>query len=69
MQVVGTGETAQAVEHVRDTQGHLRGACQVQSGDWALVRPDGYLAASGHAIDGELVQAIALSLGLTGVHA
>ena len=35
----------------------------------ALVRPDGYLAASGHAIDGELVQAIALSLGLTGVHA
>lgn len=69
VQVVATGEAAQAEEHVRDAQGHLRGACQVQPGDWALVRPDGYLAASGHAIDGELVQAIALSLGLTGVHA
>jgi 3-(3-hydroxy-phenyl)propionate hydroxylase len=69
VQVVGTADAAQAVEHVRDTLGHLRGACQVQAGDWALVRPDGYLAASGHAIDGELVQAIALSLGLTGVHA
>lgn len=69
VQVLATGEAAQAVEHVRDPQGHLRGACQVQTGDWALVRPDGYLAASGHAIDGELVQAIALSLGLTGVHA
>ncbi len=69
VQVAGAGDAAQAVEHVRDPQGHLRGACQVQTGDWALVRPDGYLAASGHAIDGELVQAIALSLGLTGVHA
>jgi 3-(3-hydroxy-phenyl)propionate hydroxylase len=69
VQVTSAGDAAQAVEHVRDTQGHLRGACQVQPGDWALVRPDGYLAASGHAIDGELVQAIALSLGLTGVHA
>jgi 3-(3-hydroxy-phenyl)propionate hydroxylase len=69
VQVAGTADAAQAVEHVRDLQGHLRGACQVQAGDWALVRPDGYLAASGHAIDGELVQAIALSLGLTGVHA
>ncbi|MCM3562436.1 MAG: FAD-dependent oxidoreductase [Hydrogenophaga sp.] len=69
VQVAGTADAAQVVEHVRDTLGHLRGACQVQAGDWALVRPDGYLAASGHAIDGELVQAIALSLGLTGVHA
>jgi 3-(3-hydroxy-phenyl)propionate hydroxylase len=69
VQVAGTADAAQALEHVRDLQGHLRGACQVQAGDWALVRPDGYLAASGHAIDGELVQAIALSLGLTGVHA
>jgi 3-(3-hydroxy-phenyl)propionate hydroxylase len=69
VQVVGTADAAQAVEHVRDTLGHLCGACQVQAGDWALVRPDGYLAASGHAIDGDLVQAIALSLGLTGVHA
>lgn len=70
---VPTGrEPAQADEHVRDPKGHLRGACGLPEGDdpaWALVRPDGYLAASGHTIDGRLVQAIGLTLGLTGVHA
>ncbi|MBL0917931.1 MAG: FAD-dependent monooxygenase [Hydrogenophaga sp.] len=69
VQVLGTGEAAQAVEHVRDPQGSLRGACQVQAGEWALVRPDGYLAASGPAIDASLVRAIGLALGLTGVNA
>lgn len=69
VQVLAGREPAQAVEHVRDRDGHLRDACQVQDGQWALVRPDGYLAASGTAIDGQLVRAIGLTLGLTGVHA
>lgn len=69
VQVLAGGEPAQAVEHVRDRDGHLRNACQVPHGHWALVRPDGYLAASGAAIDGGLVQALALVLGLTGVNA
>ncbi|MBX3610105.1 MAG: FAD-dependent oxidoreductase [Hydrogenophaga sp.] len=69
VQVLGTGDAAQAVEQVRDPKGHLLGACQANPGDWALVRPDGYLAASGSAVDGALVKAIGLSLGLTGVHA
>jgi len=63
---------AQAQEHLRDTEGHLRGACglgEQPAPGWALVRPDGYLAASGQALDGQLVQAVALALGLTGVHA
>ena len=72
VQVPAGRAPAQASEHVRDPQGHLRGACGLAEGDepaWALVRPDGYLAASGGAIDGRLVQAIGLTLGLTGVHA
>ena len=72
VQVPAGRESAQANEHVRDPKGHLRGACGLPAGDepaWALVRPDGYLAASGGAIDGQLVQAIGLTLGLTGVHA
>jgi len=72
VQVPAGRESAQADEHVRDPKGHLRGACGLPAGDepaWALVRPDGYLAASGGAIDGRLVQAIGLTLGLTGVHA
>ena len=72
VQVPAGRAPAQASEHVRDPLGHLRGACGLATSDepaWALVRPDGYLAASGGAIDGRLVQAIGLTLGLTGVHA
>jgi 3-(3-hydroxy-phenyl)propionate hydroxylase len=62
---VPTGrERAQAVEHVRDPEGHLRAACQRPGPGWALVRPDGYLAATGAAIDGRLVAALERSLGL-----
>lgn len=62
---VPTGrERAQAVEHVRDPEGHLRAACQLGGPGWALVRPDGYLAATGERIDGRLVAALERSLGL-----
>lgn len=62
---VPTGrDRAQATEHVRDPDGHLRAACQRSGPGWALVRPDGYLAATGAAIDGRLVAALERSLGL-----
>ncbi|WP_127803443.1 FAD-dependent monooxygenase [Hydrogenophaga sp. NH-16] len=62
---VPTGrDRAQATEHVRDPDGHLRAACQLRGPGWALARPDGYLAATGAAIDGRLIAAVERSLGL-----
>ncbi|WP_382321523.1 FAD-dependent oxidoreductase [Hydrogenophaga sp. UC242_53] len=67
VQVLGTdGVPAQALEHVRDPKGHLQGACHVFGHAWALVRPDGYLAATGETINARLVTAIERSLGLRG---
>ncbi|MEO7127958.1 MAG: FAD-dependent oxidoreductase [Rhodoferax sp.] len=63
VQVVGTGGQAQAREHVLDPKGHLQGACHVFGHAWALVRPDGYLAATGEAVDVPLVRAIEKCLG------
>jgi 3-(3-hydroxy-phenyl)propionate hydroxylase len=66
VQVLGPEAVAQAQEHVRDPQGHLQGACHVFGHAWALVRPDGYLAATGESVNGQLVSAIERSLGLRG---
>lgn len=67
VQVLGSdGVPAQALEHVRDPKGHLQGACHVFGHAWALVRPDGYLAATGETINARLVTAIERSLGLRG---
>ncbi len=64
VQVVAPDGRPQAREHVRDPKGHLQGACHVFGHAWALLRPDGYLAATGELVDGKLVQAIEKSLGL-----
>ena len=68
VQVLGPDEHAQAREHVRDINargaGHLQGACHVFGHAWALVRPDGYLAATGESVDGHLVTAVEKTLGL-----
>ena len=64
VQVVGADGGAQASEAVRDPHGHLQGACHVFGHAWALVRPDAYLAATGEAVDGSLVDAIEQALGL-----
>ncbi|MDZ4399795.1 FAD-dependent oxidoreductase [Hydrogenophaga sp.] len=64
VQVLGAEGHAQAREHVRDPKGHLQGACHVFGHAWALVRPDGYLAATGESVDADLVRAIEKSLGL-----
>ena len=63
VQVLEPDGQPQAREAVRDPQGHLQGACHVFGHAWALVRPDGYLAATGEAVDGALVAAIERALG------
>jgi len=65
VQVLGAEGRAGAVEHVRDPQGHLQGACHVFGHAWALIRPDSYVAATGESVDGLLVHAVGRSLGTT----
>jgi 3-(3-hydroxy-phenyl)propionate hydroxylase len=68
VQVLDAEARPQAVEHVRDLNprgvGHLQGACHVFGHAWALVRPDGYLAATGEAVDASLVHAIENALAV-----
>lgn len=64
VQVLGARDRTQAHEHVRDPHGHLRDASHVFGHTWALLRPDGYLAATGEAVDSDLVAAIERALGL-----
>lgn len=68
VQVLAPEDRAQAVEHLRDINArgsaHLQGACHVFGHAWALLRPDGYLAATGEAVDGQLVAAVEKTLGL-----
>ncbi len=66
VQVVAPDTRARAREHVLDPQGHLQGACHVFGHAWALVRPDGYLAATGETVDAGLLQAIEQSMGMKG---
>ena len=66
VQVIGPGARPTAREHVVDPQGHLQGACHVFGHAWALLRPDSYVAATGEAVDGTLVQAVARALGAAG---
>jgi 3-(3-hydroxy-phenyl)propionate hydroxylase len=63
VQVLGPTERPGAREHLRDPKGHLQGACHVFGHAWALVRPDGYVAATGESIDASLVHAVGLALG------
>ena len=69
-----------ALEHLFDRNprgaGQLRSGCRIpasssttatttsQPTSWALIRPDGYLAATGKALNGSLVQALQKSLGM-----
>jgi 3-(3-hydroxy-phenyl)propionate hydroxylase len=64
VQVVGPDNRAGALEHVLDPHGHLQGACHVFGHAWALIRPDGYLAATGESVDTGLIQAVQRSLGI-----
>ena len=63
VQVLGSDEPARVVEHVRDPQGHLQGACHVFGHAWALIRPDSYVAATGEGIDATLVHAVGVAMG------
>ncbi len=64
VQVLEAEGRAQALEHVRDPQAQLQGACHVFGHAWAIVRPDGYLAATGEAVDVSLVHATEHALGM-----
>jgi 3-(3-hydroxy-phenyl)propionate hydroxylase len=64
--VLGAEDVADAIEHVRDPEGHLQGACHVFGHAWALVRPDSYVAATGESVDTTLVHAIAKAIGAQG---
>jgi len=55
---------ADVLEHVMDKNKTLRSACQCEKAQWALLRPDAYLAAKGKAINGQLVKALATALAL-----
>ncbi|HUR89468.1 MAG TPA: FAD-dependent monooxygenase [Ramlibacter sp.] len=69
VQVVGPRDRPRAIEHVRDPQRHLQGACHVFGHAWALVRPDAYVAATGEAVDAALVAAVSRCLGTAEVNA
>ncbi len=64
LQVVSPDTAANALEHVIDLRGDLQGACHVFGHAWALVRPDGYLAATGEGIDAALVRSVARALAI-----
>ncbi len=63
VQVIAPGQSAQAAEHVQDTEGHLQATCHVFGHAWALLRPDGHVAATGESVDASLVHAVAMALG------
>ncbi len=64
VQVVPTHGRAQALEHVRDPQGHVQAACHVFGHAWALLRPDAYVAATGESVDASVVRALERALAL-----
>ncbi|WP_296444042.1 FAD-dependent oxidoreductase [Rhodoferax sp. UBA5149] len=64
VQVLEAHSNPEALEHVIDPQGHLQGACHVFGHAWAVLRPDGYLAATGETVDGKLVHSIEHALGM-----
>ncbi len=67
VQVVRLPHFAQAREHVYDCFGHLKIAAKItRHGDkgWAVIRPDGYLAATGSAINARLSQVLQTSLAM-----
>jgi 3-(3-hydroxy-phenyl)propionate hydroxylase len=66
VQVLGADDPADVIEHVRDREGHLQGACHVFGHSWALVRPDSYIAATGESIDAKLVHAVGKAIGAAG---
>ena len=63
VQVITPGSSAAAREHVIDSQGHLQATCHVFGHAWALLRPDGYLAATGESVDASLSHALTTALG------
>ena len=64
VQVVAASREAQAREAILDPKGTVQAAAQAAAQRWSLVRPDAYVAATGQAVDGQLVQAVAKAMAL-----
>ncbi len=63
VQVLAAADKATALEHVRDTAGHLRQLCLSPGDTWAILRPDSYIAVRGRRMDKSVRQALARALG------
>ena len=63
VQVADASARVQCVEHVHDPLHHLKTATQLGPQQWALVRPDAYLAATGNGAGSELVLTLEAALG------
>ena len=63
VQVADASARVQCVEHVHDPLQHLKTATQLGQQQWALVRPDAYLAATGNGAGSELVHTLEAALG------
>ncbi|SFU89308.1 3-(3-hydroxy-phenyl)propionate hydroxylase [Polaromonas sp. YR568] len=63
VQVLGQDDRATAMEHVMDRDGHLQATCHVFGHAWALLRPDGHVAATGESVDASVVHAVASAMG------
>ena len=57
-------KNADVLEHVIDTNKTLRRACQSEKAQWALIRPDAYLAAKGKKLNADLLKAISMALNI-----
>jgi 3-(3-hydroxy-phenyl)propionate hydroxylase len=73
VQVLGphaqAGRAPQAREQVHDLKGHLRQAAQAEACQWALLRPDAYVAGCGHGGPQWRSQVSALLLKASGANA
>ena len=69
VQVLAPHEQATALEHVRDTSGHLRQVCLSPGTTWAMLRPDSYVVVRGRRADASLRDVLASLPGFSAVGA
>jgi 3-(3-hydroxy-phenyl)propionate hydroxylase len=69
-QVLASDQVSDAKEALQDASGKLHQACKIDhissknSPQWAIIRPDSYLTASGAGIDSGLIRAVQMAMGI-----